>query len=123
MSSLVNRYKNNYIPIQNVWLNRIYFDISNSKEKQCLTIVTRDINHLCPEKFRTQADNEARQICYYNRNKTDTSFNSFLATRQQTSQKGVKRFSIDKVITNIINSNVTYSDLSDELKSINYDNI
>ena len=33
------------------------------------------------------------------------------------------RFSIDKVITNINNSNVSCSDLSDELKSINNDNI
>ena len=47
----------------------------------------------------------------------------FLATREQTSQKGVIRFSIDKVITNINNSNVTHSDLSDKLKSINNDNI
>ena len=46
-----------------------------------------------------------------------------MATREQTSQKGVIRFSIDKVITNINNSNFTHSDLSDELKSINNDNI
>ena len=46
-----------------------------------------------------------------------------MATREQTSQKGVIRFSIDKVITNINNSNVTHSDLSDKLKSINNDNI
>ena len=47
----------------------------------------------------------------------------FLATREQASQKGVIRFSIDKVITNINNSNVTHSNLSDELKSINNDKI
>ena len=53
----------------------------------------------------------------------DTSFNIFLARREQTSQKGAIKFSIDKVITNINNSNVTYSELSDELKSINNDKI
>ena len=62
-------------------------------------------------------------MCYFNRNKTDTSFNSFLSTREQTFRKGVIKFSIDKVITNINNSNVTYSDLNNELKNINNDNI
>ena len=53
----------------------------------------------------------------------DTSFNSFLARREQTSQKGAIKYSIDKVITNINNSHVTYSELSNELKNINNDNI
>ena len=118
-----NRYKNTYLPIRNIWLNRLYFDISNPRQKQCLTVDTRDVNDLGPGKFRTQADNGMRQICYFNRNKTDTRFNSFVAAREQTYQKDVIRFSIDKVITNINNSNVTCSDLSDELKSINNDNI
>ena len=53
----------------------------------------------------------------------ETSFNSFLARREQTSEKGAIKFSIDKVRTNINNSNVTYSELGDELKNINNDNI
>ena len=118
-----NRYKNTYLPVRNVWLNRLYFDISNSRKKQCLTVDTRDVNDLGPGKFRTQADNGTRQICYFNRKKTDTSFSSFLETREQTSQKGAIKFSIDKVITNINSSNATYSDLNNELKNINNDNI
>ena len=86
-------------------------------------IDTCDVNDLGPEKFRIQADNGTRQIYYYNRNKTDTSFNSFFATREQTSQKAATKFYIDKVITNINNSNVTYLELSYDLKSINNDNI
>ena len=43
--------------------------------------------------------------------------------REQTFRKGVIKFSIDEVITNINNSNVTYSDLNNELKNINNDNI
>ena len=65
----------------------------------------------------------APKICYYNRNKSDTSFNSFLAMRQQTSQKGVIKFSIDKVIANINSSNISYLELGDELKHINNDSI
>ena len=98
LSSLANRYKNTYISHQNIWINRLYFEISNSQEKQCLTIHIRDVNAFGPGKFRTYADNGTRQICYYNRNKTDTSFNSFLATRERTSQASKIRFSIVKVI-------------------------
>ena len=122
-SLFANRYKKSYLPMHNIWLNRLYFDISNSRQKQCLTVDTRDVKDLGPGKLRAQADNGTRQICYFNRNKTDTGFNSFVATREQTSQKGVIKCSIDKVITNVNNSNVICSDLSDELKSIKNDNI
>ena len=88
--------KSSYVPTCNVWLSKLHFDISNSKQKQCLTVDTRTINDLRSGKFRTQADNSLKQLSYYNRNKSNTSFNSFLATRKQTSQKGEIKFSIDK---------------------------
>ena len=78
LSSFASRYKNMYIPTRNIWVNKLYFDTSNSKHKQCLTIDKNDINDLGPGKFRTQADNLTEQICCYNRNKKDTSFNCFL---------------------------------------------
>ena len=74
LSSFAKRYKNTCISTRNVWINKLYFEISNSREKQCLTGDTRDGNDLGLGKFRTQADNGMQQICYYNRNKTDTSF-------------------------------------------------
>ena len=77
LSSFASRYRNTYIPNRNIWSNRLYFDISHSKLKQFLTIDTRDVNDLGPGKFRTQADSKTEQICYYNRYKKDTSFNSF----------------------------------------------
>ena len=42
--------------------------------------------------------------------------------RDQTSQKGGIKFSIEKVITNTNSSNVNYSYLSDKLIHINNDN-
>ena len=54
--------------------------------------------------------------------KSDTSFNSFLAIREQTSQKSAIKFSIYKVISNINNTDVNYLELGDELKYINNDN-
>ena len=62
LSSFCSRYKYNYIPNRDFWTNRLYFDISNSSKKQCLTIDNRDVNDLGPAKFRTQADNNREQI-------------------------------------------------------------
>ena len=56
LSLFANRYKNTYLPIRNVCLNKLYFDKSNSRQKQCLAVDTRDVNDLGPGKFRTQAD-------------------------------------------------------------------
>ena len=56
LSSFCSRYKYNYIPNRNLWINRLYYDISNSSEKQCLTIDTRDVNDLGLAKFRTRVD-------------------------------------------------------------------
>ena len=97
LSYFAGRYKNNYIPHRDVWINRLYFEISNSAQKQCLTIDTRDVNSLEPANYRTQADNTTELVCYYNRHKKDTSFNCFLATRKETSSAG-EMFSIAKVI-------------------------
>ena len=80
LSSFASGHKNTYIPTRNIWVNKLYFDISNFKVKQCLTIDACDINDLRPGKFRTQAENRTEQVCYYNRNKKDTSFNCFLAS-------------------------------------------
>ena len=122
LSYFANRYKNSYVSSCSIWLNKLYFDISASKQKPCLTVDTRTIDDLGPGEFRTQADNGIKQVCYYNRNKSDTSFNSFFATRKQTSQKGAIKFSIDKVITNLNSSDVSYIELGDELKNIDNDN-
>ena len=76
-----SRQKNTYIPNQQVWLKRLYFQISNYKEKKCLTIDTREINELGPGKFRTDAQNDLEETCYFNRNKSDSHFMSCAAQR------------------------------------------
>ena len=57
LSLFANRYKNSYVLSPKIWLNKLYFDIQTSKEKQCLTTDTRPINGLSPGKFGTSADN------------------------------------------------------------------
>ena len=71
------RYTYKYIPIRELWLNRLYFEVSNSNKKSCLTINCRNFNSLGPSKFRTNAENITEQIFYHNRNRKDKSFNRF----------------------------------------------
>ena len=82
-SLFASRQKNTYLPNQQIWLNKLYFQISSSKKKKCLTIDTRDVNKLGPGKFRTSHDNGKEQTCYFNRNKSDTHFTSFYAKLAQ----------------------------------------
>ena len=57
LALFASRQKNTYLPNRQVWLNKLYFKISNSKEKNCLTIGAREVNELGPGKFRMSADN------------------------------------------------------------------
>ena len=80
LALFASRQEQTYLPNQQVWLNKLYFQISNSKEKQCLTIDTRDVNDLGPGKFSTSADNNKEQTCYFNRNNSDSRYKSYVAT-------------------------------------------
>ena len=97
LSSYCHRYIYEYIPHRDLWINRLYFKIWNSTEKEWLTIDTCDVNNLEPSKFRTGAENGHQQICYFNRNKEDKIFNRFLAARKETSADEII-FSIANVI-------------------------
>ena len=57
LALFASRQKNTYLLNRQVWLNKLYFKISNSKEKNCLTIGAREVNELGPGKFRMSADN------------------------------------------------------------------
>ena len=65
LSSFCSRYRYNYVLTRDLRINRLYFDISNSSKKQCLTIDTSDVNDLGSTKLRMQADNNKEQICYF----------------------------------------------------------
>ena len=75
--------KNTYLPNRQVWLNKLYYEISNSKEKIWLTIDTTDINEFGPGKFRTNAENGEHQTCCFNKNNSDSYFKSFISKRTQ----------------------------------------
>ena len=83
---------------------------------------TRHVNDLGLAKFGTQADNNKEQICYYNQNKRDESFNSFLAVRKQTSTYAIL-FSIVKLINKTNKNDCIYFKIVDELSNFNNDNV
>ena len=107
LSLFASRQKNTYLPNQQVWLNKLYFQISNSKEKKYPTIDTREVNELGPGKFRTSADDGEEQTCYFNRNKIDTHFTSFIAKRIRNLLSTIT-FSIVKVNSdfNLVNKSL-----------------
>ena len=124
LPSFASRYKKNYIPNRNFWINRLYCEISNFRQKQCLKIDTREGNELGAAKFTTQADSGTeQQICYYNRNKKDTCFNSFLAVRKETPSPFEINFSIVKVIDNTNGRNDICSETSHKLTDFKIDKI
>ena len=82
-------YTIDYIPARELWLNRLYFEISNSSKKSCPTINYHNFNSLGPSKFRTNAESGTEQICYYNRNRKDKLFNRFLALRKETANESI----------------------------------
>ena len=75
--------------LQNESISRLSFEISNSNKKECLTINCRNFHSIGLSKFRKNAEDGQRQICYYNRNKKDKSFNRFLALRKQNSGENI----------------------------------
>ena len=83
LSLFASRERNTYVRTNQIWLNRLYFQISNSRHK---IIDTRDVNDFGPGKFRTKADSGQEQHCYFNRSNTDSRFKCFLAKRVSAEQ-------------------------------------
>ena len=72
--------------------------MANDNEKTCLTIDCSGINKNGPGRFRTEANNPDKQVCYFNRQKNDQMINVFTSTRtnQQKTERGIY-FQIDRV--------------------------
>ena len=60
-----------YVPIRQLWLNRLFTDLANSHEKNCLTIDCRYIDQNGPGRFRSHAENPEKQVCYFNKPNED----------------------------------------------------
>ena len=83
LGNILKRLTNNcdrdtikYIPARDLQINRLYFTIANDKKYSCLTI---DCTKSGLSKYRTNADNNLEQTCYYAQKKKDTVCNKFSA--------------------------------------------
>ena len=80
-----------------------------------MTINTRNVNNLGLSKFRTDAENGHKQICYFNRSKKDKVFNRFLAVRKETCADEII-FSIVNLIDKSNYLETAYYKIENELK-------
>ena len=53
-----------YIPLNALWLNRLFIELANRNDRLCLTIDCSEINKDSPGRFQTEADNSELQTCY-----------------------------------------------------------
>ena len=70
-----------YIPVRLLWLTRLFTELANSHEKNCLTIDCGYVNQNGPGRFRTQAENTEKQVCYFAKANDDKFYNTFLSRR------------------------------------------
>ena len=78
----------------------------------------RHVNDLGPTQFRTGAENDKEQVCYYNCNKKDRAFDRFLSVRIQTSTDAII-FSIVNLIDKSNDYKDIYYKVGDELREFN----
>ena len=64
----------NYNPSRDLWINRLYFSISNEKSNCCLTI---DCTNARPAKYRINADNALSNLVTTHRERKIGSIISF----------------------------------------------
>ena len=115
-----NRYNFDYIPNRDLWLNRLYFEISNSNKKDCLTTDCCNFNSIGSLKDRTSAESDKPQICCYNQNKKDKLFNKFLLMRKQSAGDNFV-FEIENIVEEANNVDILYYKVTNELIKFNKD--
>ena len=70
-----------YIPRTLLWINRLFIELANKNEKVCLTLDCSNTNRDGPSRFRSEADNPHKQVCYFNTPTDEQVYNEFIARR------------------------------------------
>ena len=74
----------NYVLARSLWLNRVFSDLSDTDERHCLTINCSGVNKNSPGRYRTQAGDPLKQVCYFNKPCDDELYNVFISNRIKT---------------------------------------
>ena len=75
------RKSSKYIPRTHFWLNRLFIELANKSQKVCLTLDCSNTNRDGPSRFRSDADNPDKQVCYFNSPTDEQVYNEFIARR------------------------------------------
>ena len=70
-----------YIPRSLLWINRLFIELANKSQKVCLTLDCSNTNRDGPSRFRSEADNPDKQVCYFNTPTDEQVYNEFIARR------------------------------------------
>ena len=69
------------VPARLLWLSRVFTDLANNHKKHCLTIDCGYINKNGPDRYRSSAENPAKQVYYFNKPNDDVFYNTFISER------------------------------------------
>ena len=75
------RKSSKYIPRNQLWINRLFIELANKSQKVCLTLDCSNTNRDGPSRFRSDADNPDKQVCYFNSPTDEQVYNEFIARR------------------------------------------
>ena len=64
-----------------MWVNRLFIDLANRDERNCLTIDCSVINQNGPGRYRTKDDNPEKQVFYFNETRNYQVYLVFISER------------------------------------------
>ena len=106
-----------YIPRSLLWINRLFIKLANKSQKVCLTIDCSNTNRDGPSRFRSDADNPDKQVCYFNTPTDEQVYNEFIARRIKSKElKDEIQFEITDVKSKT-NKNVVF-DISSKIEKL-----
>ena len=88
-----------YVPARSMWVNTFFSDLANTDEWHCLTVDCSGVKKKNgPGRYRTQADDPEKQVCYFNKPWDDELYNVFISNRIKTENfSNIIYFKIDPV--------------------------
>ena len=111
------RKSSRYIPRSQLWINRLFIELANKSQKVCLTLDCSNTNRDGPSRFRSDADNPDKQVCYFNSPTDEQVYNEFIARRIKSKElQNEIQFEITDVKSKT-NKNVVF-DISSKIKKL-----
>ena len=111
------RKSSKYIPRTHFWLNRLFIELANKSQKVCLTLDCSNTNRDGPSRFRSDADNPDKQVCYFNSPTDEQVYNEFIAKRIKSKElQNEIQFEITDVKSKT-NKNVVF-DVSNKIEKL-----